>query len=79
MQSPKSEVPHFELNAFIERIFMENRDKNIFRPAEKMRILESMKDRSWYCAHHKDFCHLTSDCKNLYRQIMYTIKKGGLQ
>ena len=79
MQSPKSKVPHFELNASIERILMENRDKNIFHPPTTMRVPESMKDRSRYCAHHKDFGHLTNDCRNLYGHIMYTIKKGGLQ
>ena len=66
MQSPKSEVPHFELNASIERIFMENRDKNIFRPPAKMRVPDSMKDRSWYYAHHEDFSHLIEDFRNPY-------------
>ena len=79
MQSPKSKVPYFELNASIERIFIENRRKNIFRLPKKMKILESMKDRSRYCAHHEDFGHLTNDCRNLYGQIMYTIKKRELQ
>ena len=37
-QNFKSEVPHFELNDSIERIFMENRDKNIFRPPAKVMI-----------------------------------------
>ena len=79
MQGSKSEVPHFELNASIERNFMENRDKNIFCPPTRMKVPESMKDKSRYYAHHEDFCHLKDDCRNLYRQIMYTIKKGGLQ
>ena len=77
MQSSKSEVPHFELNASIERILMENMDKNIFHPPARMKILESMKDRSQYCAHHEGFSHLTIDCRNLYGQIMHTLKKGG--
>ena len=34
-QNFKTEVPFFKLNASIERIFMENRDKNIFRPPTK--------------------------------------------
>ena len=79
MQSSKSEVPHFELNASIERIFMENREKNTFRPPAKMKIPESMKERSRYYAHHKDFGHLKNDCRNLYGQIMHIIKKGELQ
>ena len=44
-----------------------------------MKVLESMKDRIQYCAHHEDFGHLTNDCRNLYEQIMHTIKKGELQ
>ena len=58
---------------------MENKDKNVFRPPVRMKVSESMKDRSRYCAHHEDFGHLKNDCKNLYGQIMHTIKKGGLQ
>ena len=79
MQSPKFEVPHFELNASIERIFIENEDKNIFRPSAKMKILESINDRGQYCSHHDDFGHLTNNCRNLYGHIIYTIKKRGLQ
>ena len=79
MQSPKSVIPHFELNASIERIFMENKDKNIFRPLARMKVPESVNNRSRYYAHHEDFGHLTNDYKNLYGQIMYTIKKEGLQ
>ena len=79
MQSSKSEVPHFELNASIERIFMENRDKNIFYSPTRMKVPKSMKDRSQYCAHHEDFGHLTNDWRNLCGQIMHTINKGGLQ
>ena len=78
-QNFKSEVPHFELNASIEKIFMENRDKNIFRPLAKIMIHKNMRDKNRYCAHHKDFGHLKNDCKNLYRKIMFTIKRGGLQ
>ena len=62
MQSPKSEVPHFEPNASIDRIFTENKDKNIFCPSTRMKILERMKDRSRYCAHHEEFGHLKNDC-----------------
>ena len=43
-QNFRAEVPHFELNTFLERIFMENRDKNIFRPLAKMMIPKSMRD-----------------------------------
>ena len=74
MQSNKSEVPHFELNASIERIFMDNKDKNIFRPFVRMKIPESIKDMSQYCPHHENFGHLTNDGRNLYGQIMHTIK-----
>ena len=42
-------------------------------------ILENMIDKNHYCAHHEDFAHLTNDYKNLYRQIMFTIRRGGLQ
>ena len=58
---------------------MENKGKNIFRQPPKMQIPESMKDKSHYCAHHEHFGHLTNDCRNLYGQAMYTIRKGGLQ
>ena len=75
----KSEVPHYELNASIERIFMENRDKNICCLRAKIMIPENMRDKSRYYAYHKDFGHLTNDCRNLYRQIMFTIKRGRLQ
>ena len=58
---------------------MENKNKNIFRPLAKMMILESMRDKSRYCAHHEDFGHLTNYCRNLYGQVMHTIKRGGLE
>ena len=58
---------------------MENKDKNIFRRPAKMMIPESMRDKSRYCAHHEDFGHLTNDYRNLYGQVMHTIKKRGLQ
>ena len=77
-QSSRAENPHYELNTLIETIFMENKDKNIFRPPARMMIPESMRDKNHYCAHHEDFGHLTNDCKNLYRHIMFTIKKEGL-
>ena len=77
-QSFRAEVPHYELNTSLERIFMENKDKNILRPPAKMLILESMRDKSRYCAHHEDFGHLTNDCRNLYGQVMHTITKEGL-
>ena len=57
---------------------MENRDKNIFGPPTKIMVLENIRDKSHYYAHHEDFGHLTNDCRNLYGQIMFTIKKGGL-
>ena len=58
---------------------MENRDKNIFCPPAKIMIPKNMRDKSCYCVHHEDFGHLTNDCRNLYGQIMFTIKRGGLQ
>ena len=58
---------------------MENKDKNIFCPLAKMMIPESMCDKSRYCAHHEDFGHLTNNCKKLYGQVMFTIKRRGLQ
>ena len=58
---------------------MENMDKNNFCPPAKMMIHENMRDKSHYCAHYEDFGHLTNDCRNLYGQIMFTTKKGGLQ
>ena len=58
---------------------MENKDKNSFRPPAKMMIPESMRDKSCYCVHHEDFGHLINDCRNLYGQVMFTIKRGGLQ
>ena len=58
---------------------MENKDKNIFRPPPKMLVPESIRDKSRYCARHEDFGHLTKDCRNLYGQVMHTIRKRGLQ
>ena len=78
-QNFKSEVPHYELNASIERILMENRDKNISHLPPKIMIPENIRDKSRYCAHHEDFGHLMNDCRNMYGQIMFTIKRGGLQ
>lgn len=57
---------------------METRDKNIFRPPRRLQILYSMRDKSCYCANYEDYGHITNDCKSLYEQIMFTIKKGGL-
>ena len=78
-QQYRPETPHYDLNTSLERIFMENKNKNIFCPPPKMQIPESMRNKSLYCVHHKDFGHLTNDCRNLYRQVMHTIRKGGLQ
>ena len=60
-QNFRAEVLHFELNTSLERIFLENKDKSIFRPPAKMMIPESMQDKSRYCANHEDFGHLTND------------------
>ena len=57
---------------------MENRDKNIFRPLAKIMVPENMRDKRCYCAHHKDFSHPTNDCRNLYGQVIVTIKRGRL-
>ena len=57
---------------------MENRDKNISHPPAKIMIPESKRDKSRCCVHHEDFGHLTNDYRNLYGQIMFTIKWGGL-
>ena len=77
-QQYKTETPHYDLNISLEKIFMENKNKNVFRPPLKMRIPESMRNKSLYCAHHEDFGHLTNECRNLYGQVMHTIRKGGL-
>ena len=45
-QNFRVEVPHYELNTSLERIFMENKDKNIFCPLAKMLIPESMRDKA---------------------------------
>ena len=58
---------------------METRDKKIFCLPGKIIIPKNIRDKSHYCAHHEDFGHLTNDCKNLYRKIMFTIKRRGLQ
>ena len=57
---------------------MENNDKNIFHPPVKMMNPESVRDKSRYYAYHKDFGHLTNGCRNLYGQVMHTIRKGRL-
>ena len=62
LKNSKSEIPHYELNTSIETIFMENKNRN-------------MRDKNLYCAHHEDFGHLMNDCKDLYKQIMFIIKK----
>ena len=53
-QNFRPETPHYDLNTSLERIFMENKDKNIFHPPPKMQIPKSMRDKSRYCAHHED-------------------------
>ena len=58
---------------------MENRDKKIFCPPAKIMVPENIRDKIHYCAHHEDFDHLTNDYKTLYGQVMFTIKRGGLQ
>ena len=57
---------------------MENKNKNVFLPPPKMKIPESMRNKSLYYAHHEDFGHLTNECRNLFGQVMHTIRKGGL-
>ena len=37
-----------------------------------------MRDKNHYCAHHEDFGHLINVCKDLYKQITFIIKKGGI-
>ena len=56
---------------------MENKDKNIFRPPTKMMIPESIRIRVVIVLIMKIF--LTNDCRNLYGQVMFTIKRVGLQ
>ena len=79
IQHVRPETSQYDLNTSLERILMENKDKNIFCPPPKMQISKSIRDKSRYYAHHEGFGHLTNNCKNLYRQVMHTIRKGGLQ
>ena len=59
-QQYRPETPHYDLNTSLERIFVENKNKNIFHPPPKMKIPKSIRDKIRYCAYHEDFGHLTN-------------------
>ncbi|PON71359.1 hypothetical protein PanWU01x14_074990 [Parasponia andersonii] len=71
-------LPKYELNTPIDVIYLQNRDRGIFKDPPKSGVPEHMKNRSRYCQFHKDFGHDTVHCRNLYVQVMLAIHAGKL-
>ncbi|PON31318.1 hypothetical protein PanWU01x14_370830 [Parasponia andersonii] len=72
-------LPKYELNTPIDAIYLQNRDRGIFKDPPKSGIPEHMKNRNRYCQFHKDFRHDTIHYCNLYAQVMLAIHAGRLK
>ncbi|PON48671.1 hypothetical protein PanWU01x14_235480 [Parasponia andersonii] len=77
-KATRDPLPKYELNTPIDVIYLQNRDKGIFKDPPKSSVPEHMKNRSRYCQFHKDFGHDTVHCRNLYAQVMLAVHAGKL-
>ena len=68
-----------DLSIGLEVIYIENKTKGIFCSPSKISMPNHMKDKNKYRDFHQDYGHYTTNCRNLYAQVMFLIKKGGLQ
>ena len=62
----------------MEKIYLEYKDKNLFRSPWKINPPNEMKDKAKYFIFHQDFGRLTNDYKVLFGKIINITKKGGL-
>ncbi|PON44888.1 hypothetical protein PanWU01x14_263700 [Parasponia andersonii] len=77
-KTTRDPLPKYELNTPIDVIYLQNRDRSIFKDPPKSGVPEHMKNRNRYCQFHKDFGHDTVHCRNLYAQVMLAIHAGRL-
>ncbi|PON34462.1 hypothetical protein PanWU01x14_344220 [Parasponia andersonii] len=78
-KTTRDPLPKYELNTPIDVIYLQNRDRGIFKDPPKSGVPEHMKNRNRYCQFHKDFGHDTVHCRNLYAQVMLAIHAGRLK
>ncbi|PON31595.1 hypothetical protein PanWU01x14_368670, partial [Parasponia andersonii] len=78
-KTPRDPLPKYELNMPIDMIYLQNRDRGIFKDPPKSGVPEHMKNRSMYCQFHKDYGHETAHYRNLYAQVMMAIHAGRLK
>ncbi|PON44891.1 hypothetical protein PanWU01x14_263730, partial [Parasponia andersonii] len=77
-KTTRDPLPKYELNTPIDVIYLQNRDRSIFKDPPKSGVPEHMKNRNRYCQFHRDFGHDTVHCRNLYAQVMLAIHTGRL-
>ncbi|PON40061.1 hypothetical protein PanWU01x14_300040, partial [Parasponia andersonii] len=75
----KDSLPKYELNMSIDMIYVQNRDRGIFKDLPKSGDPEHMKNRSRYCQFHKDHGHDTINYHSLYAQVMVAIQASKLK
>ncbi|PON57911.1 hypothetical protein PanWU01x14_170010 [Parasponia andersonii] len=78
-KTTRDPLPKYELNTPIDVVYLQNRDRGIFKDPPKSGVPEHMKNRSRYCQFHKDFGHDTVHCRNLYAQVMLAIHASRLK
>ncbi|PON34403.1 hypothetical protein PanWU01x14_344650, partial [Parasponia andersonii] len=78
-KTSRDSLPKYELNTPIDVIYLQNKDRGIFKDPPKSSVLEHMKNRNRYYQFYKDFGHDTIHCCNLYAQVMMTIHAGRLK
>ena len=69
---------YIEFTTGIDVIYAQTKDKGIYRTPPRSSLPDSMKDKSKYCKFHQDYGHELAECKNLKRQILAIMRKGGL-
>ncbi|PON71475.1 hypothetical protein PanWU01x14_072720 [Parasponia andersonii] len=72
-------LPKYELNTPIDVIYLQNRDRGIFKDPPKSGVPKHMKNRNRYCQFHRDYRHDTINCHNLYAQVMMAIHAGKMK
>ncbi|PON36934.1 hypothetical protein PanWU01x14_324290 [Parasponia andersonii] len=78
-KTTRDPLPKYELNTPIDVIYLQNRDRGIFKDPPKSGVPEHMKNRNRYCQFHTDFRHDTVHYRNLYAQVMWVIHAGKLK
>ncbi|PON75482.1 hypothetical protein PanWU01x14_041070 [Parasponia andersonii] len=71
-------LPKYELNTPIDMIYLQKKDKGIFKDQPKSGIPEHMKNRNRYYQFHKYHEHDTINYRNFYTEVMVSIHAGKL-